>query len=229
MELLIKDVARLLNVPEDTVYQWIEGKRLPALSINGQWRFNKVDLFEWATGHGIPITSDFLGSLSGNASSLPSVAEALAQGGIYYGIMGDDKTSVLKSVVSTISLPAQTDRDFLLEMLLAREALGSTGIGAGIAIPHPRNPIVLNVDRPFLSLLFLQKSVDFESVDKIPVHALFTLISPTVRLHLHLLSRIAFLLHNQEFKDALRSRAPKDQILSGIARIEGGMPADQRK
>jgi nitrogen PTS system EIIA component len=157
------------------------------------------------------------------------LTDALSQGGIHYRITGDDKTAVLKSVVGTIILPPRTDRDFLLEMLLAREALGSTGIGAGIAIPHPRNPIVLNVDRPFLSLLFLEKPVDFESVDKIPVHALFTLISPTVRLHLHLLSRIAFLLHDQEFKDALKSRAPADQILAGIGRIEGKMAADQNK
>jgi PTS system nitrogen regulatory IIA component len=228
MELLIKDVVRLLSVPEDTVYRWIDKKSLPAFSINGQWRFNKVDLFEWATKSGIPITSDFLGSLSGNGSSLPSVAEALSQGGIYYDIKGDDKASVLRSVVGAIVLPPQMDRDFLLDMLLAREALGSTGVGSGIAIPHPRNPIVLNVSKPFLSLLFLEKPVDFESVDKIPVHALFTLISPTTRLHLHLLSRIAFLLHHQDFRNTLLSRAPADRILSGIARIESKPGTDPK-
>src|SRR5213076_3370625 len=49
---------------------------------------------------------------------------------------------------SVMPLPAQVDRELLLGMLLAREALQSTGIGDGIAIPHVRNPIVLHVAHP---------------------------------------------------------------------------------
>jgi len=104
---------------------------------------------------------------------------------------------------------------------LAREALGSTGIGDGIAIPHPRNPIVLDVEQPHLSLLFLENPVDFDALDKMPVHALFTIISPTVRIHLHLLSRIAYMLHNANFREKLKRHSPADQIIADIKGIEG--------
>ena len=62
-------------------------------------------------------------------------------------------------------MPDEVDRDFLLTVLEAREAMGSTGIGDGIAIPHVRNPILLHVKRPFVSLFLLKQPVDFDAID----------------------------------------------------------------
>jgi PTS system nitrogen regulatory IIA component len=114
--------------------------------------------------------------------------------GIYYGSRRGRPDSVLRSVVELLRLPDHVDREFLLQVLLARESLGSTGIGDGIAIPHARNPIVLNVERPTITLCFLENPVDFAALDGLPVTMLFTLVNPTVRAHLHLLSRLAFIL-----------------------------------
>jgi nitrogen PTS system EIIA component len=220
MELLLKDVVRLLNVPENTVYRWIDEKSFPACHINGQLRFNKVALFEWATSNGVALGSDFHEVLCGKGQSLPGMAEALHQGGIFYNIRGDDKPAILKAVVERLPLHPQMDRTFLLQVLLSREALGSTGIGEGIAIPHPRNPIVLNTDRPMLSLSFLEKPVSFDSPDHLPVHTLFLLISPAVRTHLHMLSRIAQVLQQERFKELLGEKAPADRLLEGLKDIE---------
>jgi PTS system nitrogen regulatory IIA component len=220
MELLVKDVVRLFNIPEDTVYHWVEQRKLPACNIGGQYHFNKMALFEWATQSGVAITKEFLEILSDKSLPLPGVAQALEQGGIHYGLKGNDKPAVLKSMVQILPLPDQTDREFLLKVLLGREELGSTGIGDGIAIPHPRNPIVLNVENPILALFFLERQVDFDSIDKMPVNILFALISPTTRVHLHLLSRIAYLLHNQAFKALLRNQAEAGKILAEAGRIE---------
>ena len=88
------------------------------------------------------------------------------------------------------------DQDFLLRVLLAREALESTGIGDGIAIPHVRNPVVLHVSRPMITLCFLEQAVDYGALDGKPVNTVFSLISPTVRAHLRLLSRLSFALQD---------------------------------
>jgi nitrogen PTS system EIIA component len=228
MELLLKDVVRLLKVPEDTVYRWIEEKKLPSCSVNGQFRFNKLELFEWATKNSVALSPDFLGE-TGQMPALPAVSRMLEQGGIHYGLKGSDTASVLKSVVAAIRPPERLDRDFLFQVLLAREAISSTGIGDGIAIPHPRNPIVLNVQDPLLSLAFLETPVDFGAIDKRPVHALFTLISPTVRSHLQLLSRVAYLLHNKKLKEMLSERAPAGQILAEIKTTELGIKPDHKE
>ena len=144
-------------------------------------------------------------------------------GGIFYRLAGTDKESVLRSVAEHMRLPEEVDRDFLLRVLLAREALASTGIGDGIAIPHVRNPIVLHVNRPMITLCFLEKPVEFGALDGKPVHALFSVISPTVRGHLHLLSRLAFAIRDTGFKDAIARQASHDEVFNEARRVEAGL------
>jgi PTS system nitrogen regulatory IIA component len=155
---------------------------------------------------------------------LPSLLEALHAGGIHYRVGGADRDSALRCVVDTLRLPEEVDRDFLLKVLLAREGLTSTGIGDGLAVPHVRNPVVLHVNRPMISLCFLEKPVDFAAIDGKPVHALFTLISPTVRAHLHLLSRLAFALRDARLKEAVMRQAFHEEILAELHRLEEALP-----
>jgi nitrogen PTS system EIIA component len=117
-------------------------------------------------------------------------------------------------------LPADVDRELLLRVLVARETLGSTGIGDGIAVPHVRNPIVLRVPTPRVTLCFLKTPIDFQALDGKPVFALFSLVSPTVRTHLHLLSRLAFVLQDAACRAVLRRRAPAEEILAEFGRAE---------
>lgn len=218
MKLTVKETAKLFNVSEKTIYRWIEQKGLPAYRINKQFRFNQTELFEWAAAGKTNITPDLLNEPESGSTPLPDPVQALAAGGIHYRIGGADRDSVLRNVVELLRLPDHVDREFLFQVLLARESLGSTGIGDGIAIPHARNPIVLNVDRPSITLCFLENPVDFNSLDGQPVTILFTLINPTVRAHLHLLSRLAFMLNNKGFRDELKRQGSRDEIFAEARR-----------
>jgi PTS system nitrogen regulatory IIA component len=155
---------------------------------------------------------------------VPGLTEALRAGGIFYGVEAADKPSALRAVVELLPLPPAMDRDLLLGVLLAREELASTGVGDGIAIPHVRNPVVLHVVQPLIGLCFLARPIEFGAVDGKPVHTLFTLISPTVREHLHLLSRLAFAIRDAEFKACLQRQGPADEILRHTQRIENNLP-----
>src|SRR3954451_10101418 len=203
MKLLVKDAARLLNVSEKTIYRWIKQGSIPAYRLNEQYRFNRTELLEWATSRRISLSPEIFREEEFEAASLPHLTAALRAGGIYYRIGGSDKVSVLHNVVETMRLPAEVDREFLFEVILAREALGSTAIGDGIAIPHVRNPVLLHVGAPAITLCFLAEPIDFMAVDNKPVHILFTLISPTVRTHLHLLAKLAYALRDPRFSDVL--------------------------
>jgi nitrogen PTS system EIIA component len=218
MKLTVKEAAKLFNVSEKTIYRWIEQKDLPAYRINKQFRFNQTELFEWAASGRTSITPDLLREPESGSVPLPDPVQALAAGGIHYRVGGTDRDSVLRSVVELLRLPDHVDREFLFQVLLARESLGSTGIGDGIAIPHARNPIVLNVDRPTITLCFLEDPVDFGALDGQPVTILFTLINPTVRAHLHLLSRLAFMLNNKGFRDELKRQGSRDEIFAEARR-----------
>lgn len=220
MVLTVRDAARLLDVSEKSVYRWIKDGSIPAYQINDQYRFNRAELLEWATSRKIGVSPEIFAEPEGGDTPPPTLGEALRAGGVHYRIGGQDKASVLRAVVDTMRLPEEVDQDFLYQVLLAREALGSTGVGDGIAIPHVRNPIVLHLSRPMVSLCFLERPVDFNALDGRPVNTLFTFISPTVRAHLHLLSRLSFVLRDPSFRAAIANQAPREEIMSTLDSAE---------
>lgn len=224
MRLTVKDAAGLLNVSEKTIYRWIKDQIIPVYKINEQFRFNRAELLEWATSRRIQISADIFLEGDQSKDSLPNLSDALKAGGVAYRVGGNDKPSVLRAVVDVLNVPEEVDREFLYQVLLAREALGSTGIGDGIAIPHVRNPIVLHISKPTVTLCYLDHPIDFQSIDGQPVGTLFTLISPTVRAHLHLLSRLAFVLKDQAFKAAVKRQASRDELMNELLRAEAALP-----
>jgi PTS system nitrogen regulatory IIA component len=223
MQLSVRDAARILNVSEKTIYRWIGQGSLPAYRVNEQYRFHRAELLEWATSRRINVSPEIFHEPETNAAPLPGIADALQAGGVFYRVGGSDRESVLRSIVEIMRLPDAVDRDFLVKVLLAREDLGSTGIGDGIAIPHVRNPIVLHVATPTITLCFLERPVDFRAIDGKPVVALFTLVSPTVRAHLHLLSRLAFVLRDPATKGLIERQASRDEILARVREVEGSL------
>lgn len=217
------EVAALLHIDENAVIRWIKRDKLPAALVRGNYRINRVDLLEWATEHGIKVPPELF-TAAQNDVRLPLLSEALEAGGVHCQVAGEDKPSVLRNVVNLLKLPPQMDPDFLLQVLLAREALGTTAVGDGIAIPHVRNPILLqNRPEPAVSLCFLKHPIDFGALDGIPVRILFMVTSPTVKVHLHLLSRLAYALHDRTFRETLSSSCDPATILEAARRSESGM------
>lgn len=229
MQLSVKDVADLLNVTPKTIYRWIKQESIPVYRINEQCRFNRAEILEWATSRHIPLAPETMMESDNNATPLPNLVDALKAGGVMYRMEGSDTPSVLRNVVDAMRLPEEVDRQFLYQVLLARETLGSTGIGAGIAIPHVRNPIVLHIRKPIITLCFLEHPIDFAAIDGRPVDTLFTLISPTVRAHLHLLSRLSFVLQNPPFREALKKQLLRDRILEELDKAERIIPSSRPK
>ncbi len=219
MQIDVKEAARLLSVPEKTVLRWIREGALPAQKISSQYRLNRAELLEYATAQGIGVSPEIFSTGDGEEGAAPvAIADALKEGGIHYNVPGRDKASVLSSVVKLMKLPAGTDAGLILGVLLARESLGSTGIGEGIAIPHVRNPIVLHTPSPMITLCFLSTPIEFDSPDGKPVHTLFTLVSPTIRAHLSLLSKLTFLLRKPEFSSVIARKAAPEEILEAARR-----------
>jgi len=224
MQLTIRDISRFFSVPEKTVRRWVQKDALPAARIGEQYRFNRSDVLEWATEQGLDVSPEILRDSNEEKAELPLLSEALQSGGIHPGLAGRDKEEVLRSVTKAIPLPEGVRPDLLFQLLMAREDLGSTALGEGIAVPHVRNPIVLHHRRPTLSLCHLEQGVEFGAIDRQPVHTLFLIISPTVKGHLHLLSRLSFVLRDEGFKAALKRRATLSEMLKEVRRVEEGLP-----
>jgi nitrogen PTS system EIIA component len=220
MELSVRKAASLLGVSENTIFRWIEERGIPAYRVNESYRFNEAELLEWANSNPVHPPQSLIEGTDETPSSF-TLEGALGAGGVHGGVGGQDGPGVLRSVVAAIPLPADVNRDLLLQMMLARESAGSTGIGDGVAIPHARTPIVVHLPHPIVCLCYLAQPIEFGAIDGKPVHTLFTIVSPTIKTHLALLSRLAFALRDKPFAKTIARKAALAEVLPHARRIDG--------
>jgi PTS system nitrogen regulatory IIA component len=218
-------VSKFLNVSEATVIRWIKQRGLPCQYVGGQYRFHRVELLEWATANRIKVALEVFDHLAADDESSASLVQALEVGGVFYGLQDTSKEAALRALVRVLPVPHDVDRELVLRLFLAREASASTAIGDGVALPHVRNPIVLNVACPMVTLGFLERPVDFGALDGKPVQVLFSLICPTVSTHLQVLSRLSFALHDQKFKAVVLGHGRPDEIIREAQRVESTLAA----
>lgn len=223
MKLTVQDAVKLLNTSERTLYRWIREGSIPYQRVDDRYRFHRAELLEWAMARGISIAEGPQSSLA-PAAPLPGFAAALRAGGVHYEVPGTDRESLLRAIVSCMPLTEDDDRELLFDVMLAREALGATGVGEGIAIPHARAPVVLHTLEPSITLCFLANPVEFGAIDGRPVHTVFALITHTIRSHLDLLARLARALMEPGFKAAILERAPAEEILARAELVVPSIP-----
>ncbi len=216
MKLTVSEASALLGANDDQVHDWIEGSQLPAQKIRGQYRINRSDLLEWATAHNVSVAPRAFHQERGT----PSLARALQSGGVHDGVPGSDAGAVVRNIVMSLPAGDESDRELLLEVLLARDALGVTPVGDGIAIPHVRTPIILGSAQAVLALSFLSTPLDLKAADGRPVDTFFLLISPTVHVHLAMLAKLAFALKDRDFRSAVRRRAGANELIRLAATLE---------
>jgi len=126
----------------------------------------------------------------------------------------DKHAALVKAVEILTKSGAGLDESRLLSEILAREALSSTGLGEGIAIPHAMCDFVTGTT---LAVMRLSKPIDFGSLDGAPVDLIFLLAGPKndQATHLQVLSKMARLLNDDGFRQSLRA-APDGPSLAGI-------------
>jgi PTS system nitrogen regulatory IIA component len=208
LQLTIQQAAELLRASESQVRKWIRTAGLPAVVFNEQYRLNRLDVLTWAQVHRISVQPEPADAAGGHR-----LCDALERGGIHRDVPGSTRTEVVRAALERLLIPGGADRELLLEMVLARQAQGDTAIGNGIAIPHARYPNIHAIPAPILGLALLHEPVDFGATDRVPVTALFTAVTPTIRAHLELLGRLAHGLSG-ELLSAVQTRAGDAAILA---------------
>jgi len=111
------------------------------------------------------------------------------------------------------------DCDAMVEVLLDREKLGSTGIGDGIAIPHGKLPGLENLVVSFGKTI---EGIDFDSLDGKPVHIFFLLMAPenSAGQHLKALAKISRMLKEKVFRKELMEAKTSDEIYNLINKTD---------
>jgi PTS system nitrogen regulatory IIA component len=150
----------------------------------------------------------------------PALIELIKRGGDFRIIPGATPRELLANLIGTIDLPLPVDRMVLFNAVLEREALMPTAVGNGIALPHPRNPVITESAGQFVSIVFAERGLNWEALDGKPVRTVMLILSASPRMHLHTLSRINYFCQQRSFVELLERRASPSEILQVIEETE---------
>jgi len=154
------------------------------------------------------------------------IFDFLSKKAISVNLRSTNKEETLKELVGILVDAGEFDKKDkakLIELLKARESLGSTAIGHNVGIPHAKSDCVKNLVAAFgLS----KKGVDFDSLDGEPVYIFFLLIAPqdSAGPHLKALARISRLVKDKYFRDLLRNAKDEKEIIKIIAQEDEKRP-----
>ncbi len=219
MKLTREEVAKSLDLPLNTLDRWIRQGRIPLQDSGDGFEFKESVLKKWAANRNLSFRARSAGETTTEAI-LENLLPVMKRGGVFHGIKGGDAASVLSSAVEKAPAVTGAETEHLYRKLLEREELTSTGVGKGIAIPHPRRPTPGAVEDSAITTCFLETPIHFNAVDDKPVFVLFMLLSASVKAHLHLLSRLSFCVRSNAFVDFLKRSPDPDELFSKIEEFE---------
>jgi len=145
-----------------------------------------------------------------------TLSEILSPKCVFLDVPGTSKKKVLQNISQILGdFSADYSANDVFDHLIARERLGSTGFGNGVAIPHCRLTKCGQVTGAFFKL---EKPVDFDSIDNKPVDLIFVLLVPEEQttLHLEVLSKIAEKFSENDFLESLREGLDANMIFQEI-------------
>ena len=141
------------------------------------------------------------------------IMDFLQKKAISVNIKSTDKEGVIRELIDLLSNATEIkNKEELIKAVLAREALGSTGIGQGVGIPHAKSQ---NVKELVAAFGLSKNGVDFDSLDGEPVHIFFLLLAPeeSAGPHLKALARLSRMLKDKYFRELLKKAKDENEIL----------------
>lgn len=146
------------------------------------------------------------------------ITDFLREKAIAVDLQAANKEGVIRELVHLLVKAGEikpSDEEKLVPVLLAREALGSTGIGQGVGIPHGKSNCVGRLVGAFG---ISRRGVNFDSLDGETVHVFFLLVAPedSAGPHLKALARISRLLKDRFFRESLKEAKDEKQLLRTI-------------
>ncbi|PID77973.1 MAG: hypothetical protein CSB21_02450 [Deltaproteobacteria bacterium] len=216
----IDEVASFLNLPVNTLKRWIRQGRIPVHRNGDICIFKKDKLDEWAKKNSLSFNNkNFETGQAETGKEQRLLSRAFSDGRVFYDVDKTSKEDIFSFVVEKMDFSSKHKAEFL-KRLFEREEMSSTGIGRGIAIPHPREPMEGFVEHSIINTVFLKEPVDFESIDNQKVFVLFVIVCRNVKEHLKLLSSLSYCLRHDSFIDFLRKKPDPLEIFMEIDSFE---------
>jgi len=148
------------------------------------------------------------------------VVELLKRGGVLFDVAGSDTSVIYKNIVDSITLPEEVTKEGVYAALCDRERVMSTAVGYGIALPHCRGTILKNNDDQQITVCYLKEPIDMNAPDARLVYVMFVLLTANTQTHLQVLSQLASLFKENDFKQLLEKHAGVDELIEAAQKLK---------
>jgi PTS system nitrogen regulatory IIA component len=145
-----------------------------------------------------------------------NLEELIHRGGVFYNVKGNTPEEIYKYMSTQIELPDDVDSEKLYSELCQRETLMSTAVGNGVALPHPRYPLLKNLGDQKIVVCYLEKPIIMNAPDAKPVYVMIMLLTSTTQFHLKVLSQLAFLFQQADFKKEMTKKPGEKELIELI-------------
>lgn len=143
----------------------------------------------------------------------------IRKGGVIQNAPGKTLPEVYRTVLKDQEFPEGLTGSIVYKELIQREKMMGTGVGNGVAIPHPRYPLIKDDTEQRIIVVYLKDPIAISSPDMRPVSTLFITLTSSSKNHLQVLSDLAFLIQKAPFRAALEKHASQDELLNTIQSI----------
>jgi len=219
MYLNVVQIAESFGVSENVVEEWIRNEGLPNIPDRGRLLFDRAQVADWATAHGLAAQAGFLAPAASAVAGGWKLEPLLRAGGIWRDVAPDQLTNVLGRIVGELPGATPPVRQLLAQRLRAPGGVTTAPIGGGFALPHMSTRVALGRDSGTVALLFLSEALVLPEPppDGVPVTRLLFFIAPSPRAHLDLLGRLSRALTRGVLRELIVQGAPDEEIFKALA------------
>ena len=231
----LEEIADYLQVSQKSILRMAQTGKIPAAKVASRWRFMRSVVDDWLMAQ-MEIPSVRSSSLKRELPRLAPLQELMPPAMMELELVPDAKEKVLKQFVTSLRDSGVLRHNRLFyDAVMERERLVSTAIGHGIAIPHPRRPVVNAFRTPAVALGVCREGTDFEALDHQRTYVFFLLCAPSDDVQLRLLARVIQFGRNMVAIEQIKraaTRAAVTKILKAADRLHeesgGSMREDEQ-
>ena len=148
------------------------------------------------------------------------ITELILRGGVFSDVEAKTPQEVYKKITDLMKLPEGVEAAQVCKALCDREAVLSTAVGNGYALPHARASLMKNENEQRICVVYLKTPLEMKAPDDKPVDTMFILLTQNSQVHLKILASLAALFRESEFKKAIDDKVDVYTLCSVIHEIE---------
>jgi len=219
MYINVVQIAESFGVTETVVEGWIRNEGLPHIPDRGRLLFDRAQVADWATAHGLAAQAGFLAPATSAVAGGWRLEPLLRAGGIWRDVSQKQLTGVLGRIVGALPGATPPVRQLLAQRLSAQGGVTPAPVGGGFALPHMSTRVALGRDSGTVALLLLNEAMLLPEPppDGVPVTRLLFFIAPSPRAHLDLLGRLSRALTKGPLRELIVRGAPDEVIFTVVA------------